>query len=386
LRFFLSTSWFFLTIATAAVATPAIEPPLPMDQAFRLEAHRDGPDVALRWQLEDGYYLYRDYLSAIGSDGTPVDMATRPGVIKDDPGFGSTEVYYGTATAGVSAPTTGTVKVTYQGCQDGGLCYPPATVEISSATLAQAPGWTAEQAVSPAPQSSSAFPFQSKAAPVSDGGPTIRIADQSKTGVVGSLLDRGGVALLIAGFLGLGLLLAFTPCVFPMYPILAAALSREGETLSAKRGFAVSLVYVLSLAAAFSLFGVAAAWWGQGFQVALQSTTATVPEEQKAARMGGGQRGGGCRGGTRDGSIHLFQHAGSACHLHLPHPGGHRKPDRRRRPPGGPEPVGDLVSALPPRAADDGGTRRDHVGRRLCLRQSGGAIGNSVRLPAWRKA
>lgn len=276
MRFFLSTSWFILTIAAAAVATPAIEPPLPMDQAFRLEAHRNGPDIALRWQLEDGYYLYREYLSAIGSDGTTVDMATPPGVIKDDPGFGSTEVYYGTATASVAAPTKGTVKVTYQGCQDGGLCYPPATVEISSATLAQAPGWTSEKAVSPPPQSSAAFPFLSKTAPVSAEGTGIRVSDQSEKGVVGSLLDRGGVAFLIAGFMGLGLLLAFTPCVFPMYPILAATLSREGETLSAKRGFAVSLVYVLSLAAAFSLFGVAAAWWGQGFQMALQSTTATL--------------------------------------------------------------------------------------------------------------
>ena len=136
MRFFLSTSWFILTFAAAAVATPALKEPLPMDQAFRVDAHWDGPDIALRWQLEDGYYLYREYLSATGSDGLSVEMATPPGVIKDDPGFGSTEVYYGTATASVAAPTTGTVKVTYQGCQDGGLCYPPATVEIDPATLA----------------------------------------------------------------------------------------------------------------------------------------------------------------------------------------------------------------------------------------------------------
>ncbi|MBU1313842.1 MAG: protein-disulfide reductase DsbD [Alphaproteobacteria bacterium] len=276
MRFFLSTSWFILTFAAAAVATPALKAPLPMDQAFRLEAHRDGPDIALRWQLEDGYYLYREYLSAIGSDGLSVEMATPPGVIKDDPGFGSTEVYYGTATASVAAPTTGTVKVTYQGCQDGGLCYPPATVEIDPATLAQAPGWTANEAAPPARESPAAFPLLSKAAPPSAEGSGIRISDQSENGVVGSLLARGGVALLIAGFMSLGLLLAFTPCVFPMYPILAAALSREGETLSAKRGFVLSLAYVLSLATAFSLFGVVAAWWGQGFQVALQSSTATI--------------------------------------------------------------------------------------------------------------
>ncbi|MCC2613843.1 protein-disulfide reductase DsbD [Neorhizobium petrolearium] len=276
MRFFLSVSCFILTFAAAAAA-PVIEPPLPMEKAFRMEARRDGPDIALRWQLEDGYYLYREYLSATGDDGKPVEMSTPPGVIKDDPGFGSTEVYYGTATATLVAPTAGMLKVTYQGCQDGGLCYPPTTVDIDPATLAQAMDPAADGPVSPArPQSQAAFPLVSKAAAEPVDGPGIRISDQSANGVVGSLLDRGGVLFLIAGFLGLGVLLAFTPCVFPMYPILAATLSREGESLSAGRGFALSLTYVLSLAAAFSLFGVVAAWWGQSFQVALQSTTATL--------------------------------------------------------------------------------------------------------------
>src|SRR5690606_41943527 len=73
------------------------------------------------------------------------------------------------------------------------------------------------------------------------------------------------------GFLGLGMLLAFTPCVFPMYPILAATLSREGESLTAGRGFALSLTYVLALAAAFSLFGVVAAWRSEEHTSEIQS-------------------------------------------------------------------------------------------------------------------
>nr|CAD6596877.1 protein-disulfide reductase DsbD [Rhizobium sp. Khangiran2] len=272
MRFFLSVSCLIVTLAASAIAF-AVEPPLPMDKAFRMEARRDGPHIAIRWQLEDGYYLYREYLSATGADGKPVELTTPPGVIKDDPGYGSTEVYYNSTTATIAAPIAGSLKVTYQGCQDGGLCYPPTTVDVDTEGLASTwnSGTPEPQA---APQSQAAFPLVSKAAPEPADSPGIRISDQSTDGVVGSLLDRGGVLLLVAGFLGLGVLLAFTPCVFPMYPILAATLSREGESLTAGRGFALSLTYVLALATAFSLFGVVAAWWGQSFQIALQSTTA----------------------------------------------------------------------------------------------------------------
>lgn len=274
MRFFLSISSFVVTLAASAIAF-AIEPPLPMDQAFRMEARRDGADIAIRWQLEDGYYLYRDYLSATGTDGKPVEIETPAGVIKEDPGYGSTEVYYATATATIEGPITGSLKVTYQGCQDGGLCYPPTTVEVDPAALASISN-TDLPAPQPALQSQAAFPLVSKAAPEPADTAVIRISDQSSNGVVGSLLDRGGALLLVAGFLGLGVLLAFTPCVFPMYPILAATLAREGESLSAGRGFVLSSTYVLSLAAAFSLFGVIAAWWGQSFQIALQSSAATL--------------------------------------------------------------------------------------------------------------
>ncbi|NTA84800.1 protein-disulfide reductase DsbD [Agrobacterium tumefaciens] len=272
----MSLSSFILTLFVAA-ATSAIEPPLPMDQAFRMEARRDGSGIEIEWRLEDGYYLYREYLTATSADGKPVEMSTEPGAIKADPGYGSTEVYYGSASATISGPVTGTLKVTYQGCQDGGLCYPPNTVDIDPTKLAQImdPAATREESAAGS-QSQAALPLVSKAEPSSTERSSIRVSEQTANGVVGTLLDRGGVLFLVAGFLGLGILLAFTPCVFPMYPILAATLSREADSLSAGRGFALSLAYVLSLAAAFSLFGVVAAWWGQSFQIALQSAAATL--------------------------------------------------------------------------------------------------------------
>src|SRR5690606_13067945 len=189
---------------------------------------------------------------------------------KEDPGYGSTEVYYATVTATIEGPITGFLEVTYQGCQDGGLCYPPTTVEVDPAALASISN-TDLPAPEPALQSQVAFPLVSEAAAESADTAVIRISDQFSNGVVSSLLDRGGVLLLVAGFLGLGVLLAFTPCVFPMYPILAATLSREGESLSAGRGFVLSSTYVLSLAAAFSLFGVVAAWRSEEHTSEIQS-------------------------------------------------------------------------------------------------------------------
>ena len=90
------------------------------------------------------------------------------------------------------------------------------------------------------------------------------------------MLDQGGIALLLASFMGLGVLLAFTPCVFPMYPILAATLGRQGASLSPGRSFLLSSTYVVALAAAFSLFGILAAWLGQSFQIVLQSPVAIL--------------------------------------------------------------------------------------------------------------
>src|SRR5260370_32314684 len=87
-------------------------------------------------------------------------------------------------------------------------------------------------------------------------------------------LLAGHVLAMPAGFFGFGLLLSFTPCVFPMIPILSGILARSGEHLSAKRGFVLSAAYVLAVALAYAALGVAAAWSWQNLQIALQTPLA----------------------------------------------------------------------------------------------------------------
>ncbi|MCZ4088783.1 protein-disulfide reductase DsbD domain-containing protein [Sinorhizobium psoraleae] len=122
-------------LIAAILPARAFEAPLPMDDAFvpSIAKEKDGL-LTITWKIADGYYLYRDYLSAKGGDDQPLALQTDSGKIKHDPGFGKTEVYYGQASASI-AKAPWQVRLTYQGCQEGGLCYPPTTRAIDVAAM-----------------------------------------------------------------------------------------------------------------------------------------------------------------------------------------------------------------------------------------------------------
>lgn len=262
----------FAFLMTAILPLHAMERPLPMEEAFMPSLQRDAQDrVVVQWRIAPGYYLYRDYLSARSPDGASLPLETPAGTMKDDPGFGQTEVYYASASASIeNAPPV--VELTYQGCQDGGLCYPPVTRRLDTAALTliddkAGAGFQMPQPQGPAQAAADVAGGWTMAA--AESAPALSIEDAQTE--VDRLLANGGLLLTLAGFLGFGLLLAFTPCVFPMYPVVAAMLAREGESLTARRGFMLAAAYVLALATAFGLFGVAAAWTGQNLQLVLQS-------------------------------------------------------------------------------------------------------------------
>ncbi|WP_077966193.1 protein-disulfide reductase DsbD [Ensifer adhaerens] len=250
-------------LIAAILPARALEAPLPMDEAFvPAIARQDDGRLTITWSIADGYYLYRDFLAAEDDGNRPVTLQSKPGTVKDDPGFGTTEVYYQKASAWIAnAPQT--IRLTYQGCQDGGLCYPPTTRTIDTIAMTISK-----------PDSGFAFAPAKDARPVERPDTGFSIAADNGETAVDRLMSGGGHALLFAGFLGFGLLLAFTPCVFPMYPIVAAMLTREGEALTAGRGFVLASAYVLALASAFGLLGIAAAWSGQNLQIVLQSPVA----------------------------------------------------------------------------------------------------------------
>jgi thiol:disulfide interchange protein DsbD len=263
LRSFRAAMAALLLLGAASASAQVSSDPLPAEEAFALSADRGEGGLTLSWQIAEGYYLYRDRLGATAPDGTSLPLQTPPGEMKDDPNFGAVEVYHDTVTARIPAPQ-GPVTVTWQGCKEDSICYPPQTRVIGvdgAAAAPQAPGSGGIAGFQPA----------ERAAPAS-GTPALTLADDP--GLLDGLSARGGAALVVAGFLGLGLLLAFTPCVFPMFPIVAGMVMGQQQPPTLRRGLLLSGSYVLAMATAFAGLGVVAAWSGQNLQVALQSPAA----------------------------------------------------------------------------------------------------------------
>lgn len=248
---------------TAQPATGA--PALPPEQAFVYEAIAlDAGTALVRFTAQPGYYLYVDKFAfeVVGDSGITVDTVELPaGTIKDDPEFGRVPVIFGQAEIPVrfarpaGPATTVSLAADWQGCRDGDICYPPQEGRIEvSLPAAEA----AIDAVAPAPSARDAQSSPSVAAPVSEQG---RLA---------TLLLENPVGALLAFFVA-GVLLAFTPCVFPMVPILSGIIAGEGDRITTARAFWLSLVYVLAMAVTYTVAGVLAGLFGQNLQAMFQN-------------------------------------------------------------------------------------------------------------------
>ena len=223
---------------------------LPVDQAFVLTAVPDGADhVLLDWQIAPGYYLYRHRLSVkTATPGFVLGELEMPdGKKKTDEFFGDVEVYYDvlTATVPVTRPDGASsfeLVVSYQGCADAGLCYPPVTRTVS---IELPPPGTASPRESPPPM----------------------VSEQDR---LSGLIAGGSLLVVMASFFGFGLLLAFTPCVLPMIPILSGIIAGQGEAATPRRSFLLSVVYVLGMALTYTAAGAAFAAAGQQAQAFFQ--------------------------------------------------------------------------------------------------------------------
>lgn len=218
--------------------------------AFQVEANA-GPAGAidLRWKVVDGYYLYRKKLAfRLSPPSCVVDRVNLPaGTIKNDEFFGKMEVYRSDFAAQVHASgcSPSHLEVSYQGCSDLGVCFPPITHTLALAGATQAPTTAAQ------PQ-----PADEATASGAD---------------VEQLLQHGSIAMILASFFGFGLALALTPCVFPMIPILSGIIVRQGSTVSRPRAALLSGAYVLGMALTYSAAGVAAGLSGTMLSSALQN-------------------------------------------------------------------------------------------------------------------
>jgi thiol:disulfide interchange protein DsbD len=244
----------------------AAEDFLPPDQAFRLTVNADSPDrVRLSWAIAPGYYLYRSRLKF--STTTPrvtLGQADLPaGDTKHDEYFGDQVVYHAGLVAHLAVSRAAgsndalALNVTYQGCAEAGLCYPPITksfaLEMPRAGAAGAAGvWSST---------------------IGDvAGPGAGAGTGSEQDRLAQLIRTGAMPLVLATFFGIGLLLAFTPCMLPMVPILSGLIAGQGNRITTARSFALSLAYVLGMAATYTVAGAVTAALGLQVQALFQKT------------------------------------------------------------------------------------------------------------------
>ncbi|HDX8644605.1 protein-disulfide reductase DsbD [Aeromonas dhakensis] len=220
---------------------------LKVDEAFVLESEQQGNRLLLRLHIADDYYLYRHRFSFQGENLTFEEPVLPAGTDHEDDFFGKTQVYYREVQIPVTLTEAGqqaSLKISYQGCTDG-LCYPPTDKRIAVEPLVAEPPHDQVDVPTPAPASSQ--------------------QDQ-----LAAALGNQGFWLSVAAFFALGLGLAFTPCVFPMYPILTGIIAGAGHRLSTRRAFLLSFVYVQGMAVTYTLLGLVVASAGLKFQAALQ--------------------------------------------------------------------------------------------------------------------
>lgn len=232
---------------------------VPVDQAFPFNFTQQGNRVYLDWQVTPGYYLYEDKIEVVPSDDAKIGaLEMRRGQPYNDEFFGQVSIFKKplTVTVPILAATDASIlRVTYQGCAEAGFCYPPETVTVPLIAVSEG----SATAIAPS-QSTPALPASTEPVKTPSSG------SNSSSTKVGSLAENWWQPLL---FLGLGIGLAFTPCVLPMYPILTGIVLGGGKKTHSQT-FRLSMLYVQGMALTYTLLGLVVASAGLQFQAAFQ--------------------------------------------------------------------------------------------------------------------
>ncbi|WP_270562136.1 protein-disulfide reductase DsbD [Citrobacter portucalensis] len=215
---------------------------VPADRAFVFDFQQNQHDLNLTWQVKDGYYLYRKQISITPSQANIAEVKLPPGVWHEDEFYGKSEIYRKQLTVPITvnqAKSGATLTITYQGCADAGFCYPPETKTVPLSEVSSG------SAAAPAPAPATADP-------------------QEKPQPTAQLPFSALWALLI----GIGI--AFTPCVLPMYPLISGIVLGGKQRLSTGRALLLTFIYVQGMALTYTALGLVVAAAGLQFQAALQ--------------------------------------------------------------------------------------------------------------------
>ncbi|NKF49161.1 protein-disulfide reductase DsbD [Shewanella sp. WXL01] len=236
---------------------------MPVNEAFLFEYKQQGNQLKISWVIADGYYMYRDKLK-FAADGAEIGEIDLPrGEMHNDEYFGEQEVYYSFVNIPIAlkeASKEATFTVTFMGCAEGKLCYPPTKRQVILEPVELNDGKIKQKEIigGSAPKASSGSDSSTSSAPV------------TQQDSLNQMLQNDSLFWTLLVFFGLGVGLALTPCVFPMYPILSGIIVGQGKKLSLGKAFTLSMAYVQGMAITYSLLGLVVASAGMKFQAALQ--------------------------------------------------------------------------------------------------------------------
>jgi thiol:disulfide interchange protein DsbD len=242
------------------------------EEAYILNVEvEDGTHLRLNWQIAEGTYLYQDKIElsvagdqtvAIGDYQLP-EPEIKADSIRPDGSIGDVAVYHDAIDLTVPLTRTTTnpqdleLTVKYQGCAEIGVCYPPITQQFKLPL----PGISEAEADERA-ESSSGKAATTAAAPQQP---------VSELDEIATTLQGGSTLLIVGVFFLFGLGLAFTPCIFPMIPILSGIIAGQGKHITTRKAFVLSLIYVLAMALTYTVAGVLAGLFGGNLQAYFQS-------------------------------------------------------------------------------------------------------------------
>ncbi len=239
------------------------------EEAYRLSASvEDGTHLRLYWSIAEGTYLYQDkiQLSLLKGNGVEIGRHELPkpeikeDSIRPDGSIGDVAVYHNEIDLNVplvrssTAPQEIVLEAKFQGCAEIGVCYPPMTQQFTLAL----PG------ISQAQASESVAPLGT--VPVQSEAPVLSEVDE-----IANTLKGSSMLVVVGVFFLLGLGLAFTPCIFPMIPILSGIIAGQGDKITTRKAFVLSLVYVLAMALTYTVAGVLAGLFGGNLQAYFQN-------------------------------------------------------------------------------------------------------------------
>jgi len=236
---------------------------LPVDEAFEFNFHQKSDKLTISFNIAEGYYLYRHQFKFTTENAQIIPVTLPDGIDHEDEFFGIQKIFTGQLdfTIDISqASSNASITIRYQGCAEKGLCYPPKKKKVE---LSHVSNNNDHQNILGALTNTAGSVTEVN----NDKSSSPSSSEQHQ---LADMLKQDSLLLTLLAFFAGGLLLSFTPCVFPMYPILTGIIVGQGQGLTTKKAFTLSFFYVQGMAITYTLLGIVVALAGAQFQAVFQ--------------------------------------------------------------------------------------------------------------------